>query len=183
MSTYMQKQKALLDKLEATGYAVYEGDKDEALDHVGSMLTGFADYANIIIRENVMMPIWRQRCEPEEFRDRVTDIDRQRRIQHEACIANVNVLNRISGKLDLEPFMDIDTDDRNAVADAIGAYVNEVYNDGVHGGIDAATMERREQYDRKQVGERLRSLESDMAARGLSAHDTQEAAHAQGLSL
>lgn len=174
--TYMEKQKNLLAKLQEANYAPYEGDKDEALNHIGQMLTGFTDYVNVVIREQVMTPIWRQRCEPEELKDNIEAIDRQRRITHDACIANVNVLNRISGMVGLPPFADIDTSDRYAVADFIGDYVNEVFNGGIHGGMDAAVKDRHQDYDRKAVTDRVKDFEASMAARGLS---IQEETHAQ----
>lgn len=174
MSQFIQKEEALLRRLRETNYDLFDGDVDMAHKMLEDRLTIFPQYANVIIREQVMMPIWRNRCEPEEFRQNCMDIDRQRKHTHDAAIDSVNILNRMSKALGLEPYADVDTNDRYAVADFIGNFVNEVYNDGIKGGIDTAVKEKTADYDTKKVGERLRRLDADIARAGIQTSKASE---------
>lgn len=153
--TFLEKQNNLIQKLHDTNYELFDGDKDEALDTIESELTTFPEYANIVIREQIMMPIWRERCDPEEFRENVKNIDTRRRDAHENAITGVNVLNRLSAKLGLEPFADIDTTDRHAVANMVGKYTNELYNNGTGGSFDEAVYNKTKEYDTKKISKRL----------------------------
>lgn len=153
--TFLEKQNAIIQKLHDTNYELFDGDKDEALDTLETELTAFPEYANVVIREQIMVPIWRERCEPEEFRENVQNMDTRRRDAHDNAITSVNVLNRISSKLGLEPFADIDTNDRHAVAEMVGQYTNELYNNGIGGSFDDAVYDKKQEYDTKKVSERL----------------------------
>lgn len=153
--TFLEKQNAIIQKLHNTNYELFDGDKDEALDTIETELTAFPEYANVVIREQIMMPIWRERCEPEEFRENVKNIDTRRRDAHDGAITAVNVLNRISAKLELEPFADIDTNDRHAVAEMVGKYTNELYNNGIGESFDDAVYNKTQGYDTKKISERL----------------------------
>ena len=154
---YMDKQNELLLKLRETNYEVFDGDKDEALDFVGDSLTAFPNYANVVIREQIMTPIWRDRCEPEDFRENVERIDRQRRDAHDCAIDSINMLNRLNDRLGLEPMFDVDTTDRHAVAECVGKYVNEVYNDGIGSSFDDATYQKSQEYNPKKITDRLKN--------------------------
>lgn len=157
---FAQKEAAIIQKMHDTGYQQFGGNKDKALEFLGSRLESFPDYANVVIREQVMTPIWRAKFDGQEFRDHVQDLDRQRRSAHDSAIMSVNILNRMSQSMGLEPFADIDTNDRYAVADFVGQYVNELYNNGIKGGMDAATLDKRVNYDPKRPHNRLKELDS-----------------------
>lgn len=165
--TFQDKTSAILRRLKETNYDMFDGDKDEAMDTIGSSLMSMPDYVNTVVRMEVMQPIWRQRCSQEEYVDNVQRVDRQRKHAHDAVIANVNILNRMSANLGLQPFADIDTSDRHAVANLAGEYVNEIYNNGISGGIDSAVKDRHQDYPRQETSDRTAMLERMLAARGL----------------
>lgn len=161
--TYLQKQAELINKMRGN-----DGKLDEmSASFLTRAFTAFPDYANIVIRQQTMMPIWQARYEGQEFRDRVSELDTSRRNAHEAAISSVNMLNRMCAKHGLEPFFDGNTADRYAVADFVGDYVNEVYNHGIGKsddkgreltGMERAVHQRHEDYDTSVPGKRLREV-------------------------
>lgn len=146
----LDKQEELLKKLNETEYEIFDGDREEALDFMNDTLSSFPDYANVVIREQVMTPIWKYQCEHDEYRDNITTIDRQRRNAHDCAIDSMNMIKRLDQQLSLEPMFDIDTSDRHAVADTVGQYVCDVYNDGVGKTFDDATYNKTSEYDTKK---------------------------------
>lgn len=158
----IDKQNELLQKLHETNYEYFDGNKEEALDFVGDALEAFPDYANVVIKEQVMMPIWQRTCEGDEFRDNVQNIDRRRHDAHENAISSMTMLNRTSTNLGLGPFFDIDTNDRYAVADTAGQYVCELYNDGKGKTFDDAVLNKTQEYDTKKISERLKSTVNEL---------------------
>ena len=151
----LEKQRELFEKLQETNYEMFDGDKEDALSFIGDQLKSFPDYANIVIREQIMIPIWQHSCEGEEYRENVQRIDSQRRSAHNRAISGMNILNRLNKNLGLEPFFDIDTEDRYAVADTVGKYVNEVYNSGIGADFDTAVLDRKAEYDSKTVTDKI----------------------------
>lgn len=152
---FLNKQNELLQKLHDTDYELFDGDKEEALSFVEEKLTAFPDYANIVIREQIMLPIWQNRCEGQELRENIQNIDAQRRNAHDCAINSMNILNRLNDNLGLDPFFNVDTTDRHAVADAVGKYVCEVYNDGIGNTFDDAVYNKTTEYNNKKISERL----------------------------
>lgn len=161
--TYLQKQAALIDKMRGS-----DGKLDEmSCSFLTRAFTAFPEYANVVIRQQTMIPIWNARYEGQDLRDRVSEIDRQRHNAHEAAISSANMLNRMCAKNGLEPFFDGNTADRYEVADFVGDYVNEVYNHGIGKadgqgreltGMERAVHQRREDYDTSIPGKRLREV-------------------------
>ena len=129
--TYLEKEARMLQEMERTHYANMGGEekKEMTLSFMGMQFDTFISYANTVITQQVMTPLWKVMYEGQEFRDKVESLDRTRRLEHDAAIGGVRILNQMSEKLGLEPFADIDVTDRFAVADFIGTYVNEVYRD------------------------------------------------------
>lgn len=161
--TYLQKQAELIDKM--------RGDDGKLDDMSARFLTNafvtFPDYANVVIREQTMLPIWAARYEGQEYRDRVSEIDTRRHNCHEAAITGVNMLNRMCARHGLEPFFDGDTNDRHAIADFVGDYVNEIYNHGIGKtddrgreltGMERAVYKRNADYDTSIPGKRLKEV-------------------------
>ena len=168
----IDKQNELLRKLHDTNYELFDGDKDEALDFVNDQLMTFPDYANVVIREQVMIPIWNHTCEPEELRENVQSLDFTRRNTHECAISSINILNRVSNQLGLEPFSDVDTEDRYAVADMVGQYVSEMYGDGTGKTFDDVVSGRTAEYDRKKISERLNNTVKSFETNSMSSENT-----------
>ncbi len=143
---FITKEKALLGAMKADNFAIFDGNPNEALDFISSALQRFPDYANIVIREQQLVPLWQATCEPEVLKDRVMGIDRDRRMKHNCAIDAFNQLNRLSEAMGLDKFCDIDTSDRYAVADAVGMYVSQVYDKGIGKTMDEATLDKTQEY-------------------------------------
>ena len=76
-------------------------------------------------------------------------------MKHNCAIDSVNILNRMSKKFGLPPFADINTEQREEVADFCGAFVNQVYNKGIgkdrlFGNMHQATAGREVEYSTEQ---------------------------------
>jgi hypothetical protein len=154
---YIEHEKALIRKMQEDNFSMFDGDRDEALDYMSTNLSRFTDYANVIIREQYLMPLWSATLSTEDCNNNRMNIDRERRLKHDCAIDSVNALNRLSEKYGLQPFADIDTTHREEVADFCGAFVNQVYNKGIgkddgklYGSMYAATNNRTQVYDTTQ---------------------------------
>lgn len=158
------KIKTIIDELNATDYELFDGSKDDAMDFLSRQLIAFPKYANIVIKEQIMTPIWRNRCEGQDLRDRIQDMDSKRRICHENAISATNILNRLSKNLNLPAFADIDTADRHAVAEFVGGFVNEMYNNGIGNTFDDATYQKSSEYDEGKMKNELEKLDKSYAA-------------------
>lgn len=153
--TYIEKENAIIKKLHDTNYDMFDGDRDEALDFLDSQLNSFPEYANTVIRQQQLMPIYQARYEGQDYRDAIQEMDTRRHNNHESAISSVNVLNRLSKNLGLEPFAEVDTKDRVAVADFVGDYIGDVYKTGTKG-MDAATYQKDHAYDTAKLNQRRR---------------------------
>lgn len=156
---YIDKERNIIKKLKETNYAMFDGNKDEALDFIGEQLNAFPNYANTVINQQILTPIIYAREEGENLRDKIQDLDNKRRLAHESAINSVNILNRLSKNLGLEPFADIDTTDRYIVADFVGQYVSQIYQSGQGKTLDDVTLQKRESYTKKSK-ERLAELDN-----------------------
>lgn len=159
---YLEKENAIIRKLQDTKYELFDGDRDDALQFLDQQLGHFPEYANAVITQQQQLPIIYARYEGEDLRDRVESLDRRRRNIHECAISSVNVLNRLSSRLGLEPFADVDTSDRHAVANMVGDYIGELYRTGTHG-MDEATLNKTTEYSSRQLQDRRRRV-ADMCA-------------------
>ena len=155
--TYLEKEARMLQEMERTHYANMGGEekKEMTLSFMGMQFDTFISYANTVITQQVMTPLWKVMYDGAEFRDKVESLDRTRRLEHDAAIGGVRILNQMSEKLGLEPFADIDVTDRFAVADFIGTYVNEVYNQGIGKTLDSAVVNRDKEYDVSKSSEAM----------------------------
>lgn len=167
MSGFIDREKMLLEKLQQTNYEMFDGDKEEALDFVSQRLTAFPNYANVVIREQILTPIWRVNLEGQDLRDRIMEMDQRRRSSHENAIASLNGLNRMCERLGIGKFADIDTTDRHAVADFVGDYVSEMYNNGTGKGFEAATSTKNREYDTARTRQRILEMEQELQVAGL----------------
>ena len=151
--SYLKRENAILSKLKETDYAMFDGDADEAVEFLSSRFASFINYANIVIEQQYRTPLICARYEGEDLCYKIETMDAKRRIRHESAIASVNILNRLSGNLGLEPFADIDTKDRHKVADMVGDYIGELYRTGTKG-FDGATYQKTNEYDASVIEKR-----------------------------
>ena len=148
MAKYLDKVQNLMSAMEKNGFETFDGDRKEACDTVESAIMSFPEYTNTVIRQQVVMKMLPFRdLTTEEFQQTVTQLDTQRRNVHNVAIGNMNLLNRLADLNGQEQIFQIDTKDRHAVADAVGTFVNEVYNDGIGNTLDSATLDRTADYD------------------------------------
>lgn len=158
---YMERERALIQKLHETGYAVFDGDKDEAVDFISSNISKFTNYVNVVIKEQYMGPLWRVKCEREDYIANMEAIELERKISHDAAISSVDILNRMSENLGIGKFADVDTAHRYTVADFCGTYVNQIFNKGIgNTTMYEATKDREKFYD-AQKHERELKLAAD----------------------
>lgn len=92
---YVEKEKELMDAMRQNDFELFDGNSDDAYDTLERIFMAFVDYANCVIRMQVMVPIWRNRYEGEDLRDKIQEIDHTRRIYHEAAISSLVKLNRL----------------------------------------------------------------------------------------
>lgn len=152
---FIDKERNILIKLQQTNYEMFDGNASDAFDFVAAQLEKFPAYTNIVIREQIMQPIWYARFEGENLRDHIQSMDERRKMAHDGAIKSIDILNRLSKNLGLEPFADVDTKDRHAVAELVGQYVSEVYNNGINKSFDDMTYQKEKEYDTKVIPKRL----------------------------
>lgn len=157
MGKILDMEKALINKLNETNYELFEGDRNEALDFISDRIGAFVKYANVVIQQQIMQPVWAKRYEGQEYRDKVKEHDTKRKIAHDYAISSIDVLNRISKGMGIGKFADVDTSDRHAVAAFIGNFMNEIYNKGIGGSDDA--FEKTEQYDENKMKVELQKID------------------------
>lgn len=165
----VDKIQKIIDKLEETNYDIFDGDREEAYDLMADSLNSMPNYVNSVVNEQIMMPIISARYDGQDYRDAVMKLDSTRRMCHDNAIIGINMMNRLCENLNLEPFAEVDTTDRHAVADFVGKTVNELYNQGINNNseqvekykdFDMAVekgVERRG-YDRNAALEQLQSI-------------------------
>ncbi len=161
---YIEHEKNLIRKMQEDNFAMFDGDREEALDFLSGHLNRFTDYVNTVIREQYMGPLWKATLSTENYLDRVQTLDKERRVKHNCAIDSVNILNRISKNFGLPPFADIDTEQRDEVANFCGAFTNQVYNKGLgkdrlFGNMHEATVGRDKEYATEQHNREIRMPE------------------------
>lgn len=164
--TYLDKERQLIKKIcENNGQPMFDS-KDEGLEFLESQLKAFPNYVNKVVAYQVTMPVIHERYDGQELRDRVMSLDSSRKMAHDTAISSLNILNQLCTKLDLEPFAQIDTTDRHAVADFVGRYVNETYNEGIGGTMDMLAYEKRNTYNASKTHDRILKLQEEGLTQG-----------------
>lgn len=143
---FMVKQLELMSAMKQSGYELFDHDADDTYDTLERIFSAFVEYANCVIRMQVMIPIWRSRYDGEELRDKVQDIDQARHVYHESAISSLKQLNRLCSMYGLPLYADIDTSDRYAVADFVGTWISEIYEDGKSRKMDTTVAGKISEY-------------------------------------
>lgn len=104
-------------------------DDKEVLDVIYDTINGFTDYVKAVNEMETTITILRFRLEPEDFRERVELLDRNRRIIHNSVIAGVKMLNRMSKMAGLPLFFEGDVTDRIAVGDFAGLVSKTIFEE------------------------------------------------------
>lgn len=91
-------------------------------------LGSFVRYVNCVYNMESMITIARFRAnDTQEFQQRVQDLDSSRRTAHEAAISSINAIDRLCGRLEVEPVYG-GSQDRNDIGDFCGAIVDEYFS-------------------------------------------------------
>lgn len=131
MSTFLEKEKQLIKAMQQKNFQpFFEGDKNDAFDTLAKALDSFSTYKNSVIRMTVMQPTIYAKYEGQDLRDKISNLDSNRRSAYESAITNINMLNRICDAYGTERFADIDTKNRYQVANFVGQYCAEIYETG-----------------------------------------------------
>lgn len=69
----------------------------------------------------------RFRMEPEDYREYIMNLDRSRKIEHDALIVSVRVLNRLCSIYRVDPIFTGDLENRIEVAEFAKAVVDEMF--------------------------------------------------------
>lgn len=111
----------------------FNGNADDAYDTITDAMDSFVEYQNHVINMGVVQPTLHARYEGQKHRDKLEELDRTRKIKHDAAIANASMLNRICDHYGIERIVPVDTNDRYAIADLIGDFCAEVYEENKSG--------------------------------------------------
>ena len=90
---FIEKQMELMSAMKQSNYELFDNDAEDAYDTLERIFSAFVEYANCVIRMQVMIPIWRNRYDGEELRDKVQDIDQARHVYHESAISSLKQHN------------------------------------------------------------------------------------------
>lgn len=171
MSTIIEREKNLIKAMKAQNFeAFFEGDADDAYDTIVSAMGSFVDYQNHVITMGIIQPTLYARYEGQELRDKVMDLDQRRKSKHDAAIANMSMLNRICNSYGVERISPVDTRDRYAVAEFIGNFCAEIYEENrsgkqlsaeKQGEIVDQHVKNNQAYDRTVIERRVRKLDAE----------------------
>lgn len=92
-------------------------------------MEALVDYVKSVYMLEVSLTVARVRLgeDSREFAEHVAELDRKRRVCHEAAIASVSALNRMCDFFKVARVFDGDIDNRYEVADFCGNMVDEVF--------------------------------------------------------
>lgn len=157
-TSYVTKEMELINAMRTDNFELFDGSQDEAYDTLEHIFDSFVTYANTVIRMTVMVPIWRNRFDGEDLRDKISSIDATRRSNHEAAISSIAMLNRLMKAHGLTPFADIDVTDRYQVADFVGSFVSEIYEEGKSKSMDDLVAGHSQEFPVNKIAEDIRNI-------------------------
>lgn len=168
MSTILQREQNLIRAMKEQNYQpFFEGDAEDAYDTITSSMQSFVDYQNHVIHMSIVQPTIYILYEGQECRDRVQNLDTTRKIKHDAAIANMSMLNRICDGYGVEHIAPVDTKDRYAVADFIGKFCNEIYEENKSTKGPGAQLTREEEQQQA-----MQILDSHVSSRSMYPKET-----------
>lgn len=105
--------KELIRKKAADPTADAQDDLKEIQDAVDECL----NYVNTVVTNEAELMIRDSALQGQDYRDRVSQYDRERHGKHEAAIIGVKIINRIASRCGMEPVFTGDDAQRHQVAD------------------------------------------------------------------
>ena len=104
---------------------------DEIYDFIERGMQNISDYVQTVYRMEMLTPIVTLSCDGEEVRDRISKLDSERRIAHEAAIAAVKKLNRWATANNLPKLFEGDENNRQEVANFCAECVKEFFDERI----------------------------------------------------
>ena len=105
----------------------FEGKLDICLSYLERSMSSFPAYVTSVFNMETLMPTLRFRLEPADYREKVMELDMNRKRFHDSAIDAINGINRLCEKCGVELLFAGDTSDRNAVAEFCGSIVQEIF--------------------------------------------------------
>ena len=115
---------ALADKIKARG----DSDARDDLEALDDAMTSFREYVNKVDAGEQQIKLAAVRFEGEEYREMITQYDRNRHNQHESAIANVRLVNRLAQIYGVNPLFTGDDQNRLEIADFCIDVVVKIFN-------------------------------------------------------
>lgn len=73
----------------------------------------FAKYTKIVLTFDDKMNTWREEKSGEDYRRNVSKLDKDRRLLHDNCLHDIDIINRMAKADGIEPFADFDVKNTN----------------------------------------------------------------------
>jgi len=102
------------------------GENDLAND-VDEIINSCAKYLESVTAMESCISVLRFTLEPEEYRVRLTELDKARRLVHNGLIANVKILNRYCNMAQLPSIYEGDLESRIEIAEFARTVVDEMF--------------------------------------------------------
>lgn len=108
-------------------------EKEELYTFVVDTTNKYVQYVNSVIIMELEMALYQgiRFDDPEKYKDKIIKLDTNRKQSHDIAISSCNQLNRLCETVNVDKICDFDTSDRYKVADFIGNFINEMYNEGI----------------------------------------------------
>lgn len=157
---------SVLENMGSLMEAISKGEySQEDLENLEGWALKIPEYFNSVINYAISSRIASFTLEGEEYRDKITALDRNRRISHIALTDSVNKINRLASMYDKEPVFETgnkkvldsnNVEDRETAADISFSFCTEVFLD---------EMERSKYHiksaDHRDVDQKLSEMEND----------------------
>lgn len=103
--------------------------EEPAYANIGkSCVEDMVDYYKAVYMLDHQIVVWKATLDDQEYREKISEGDKRRRVLHDAAISSLSVANRLAQKLGLQPVTNFDPEEeyRGYVGDAIFEYVENV---------------------------------------------------------
>lgn len=98
------------------------------IEMVNDLLDSYATYIQYVVNMENAISVQKFRMEPEDHRELITNLDRNRRFVHNGIIAGTSMLNNICKSKSIEPLFNGDINDRVQIAEFAKAICDEMFS-------------------------------------------------------
>lgn len=103
----------------------------------------FAKYTKIVLTFDDKMNTWREEKSGEDYRRNVSKLDKDRRLLHDNCLHDIDIINRMAKADGIEPFADFDVN--NANRRDVGDLILEQHYENLQTDLSQANNDESEQ--------------------------------------